>query len=102
MSEFPAFPTSTSYHSGGAAKLRNQWYSFSAMLRRLHAEGVYLHPHQLAEFLLAHGLPVDLCYVPEGLKQKAIFINTHYLGDMAALNENSDEQPWDVYLGDFD
>lgn len=72
------------------------------MLRRLHAEGVYLHPHQLAEFLLAHGLPVDLSHVPAHLREKAILVNTHYRGDMAALDEDSDEQPWDGYLKDFD
>jgi hypothetical protein len=72
------------------------------MLQRLHAEGVYLHPDQLAEFLLAHGLPVDLCYVPAHLRERAMAVNTHYRGDMAALDENSDEQPWDSYSGDFD
>lgn len=59
------------------------WHSFEGILHRLHREGVYLHPHQLAEFMLWHGLPVDLCYVPKHLQHRAKTINDNYQGDMA-------------------
>ncbi|MBD2021730.1 hypothetical protein H6F43_16235 [Leptolyngbya sp. FACHB-36] len=59
------------------------WDTFEDILRRLHKEQIYLHPHQLAEFLVYHGLPVDLCYVPKHLKQKAQKINDNYQGDWA-------------------
>jgi hypothetical protein len=61
------------------------WHSFEAILQRLHREGIYLHPHQLAYFFLTHGLPVDLCYVPAHLQSKAQHINDNYQGDMARL-----------------
>lgn len=63
------------------------WRTFAELLTRLHSEGIYLHPDQLAEFLLWHGLPVDLCYVPDRLRQKAENINAHYQGDMARLED---------------
>jgi hypothetical protein len=63
----------------------DRWYSFEETLDRLHAAGVYLHSEQLAEFLLTHGLPVDLCYVSDRLRPKAEQINRHYAGDMARL-----------------
>jgi len=66
------------------------WPTFEDILRRLHAEGIYLHPDQLAEFLLCHGLPVHPRYVPERLQQKARQINQHYQGDMARLVEELD------------
>ncbi len=66
------------------------WPTFEDMLHRLHAEGIYLHPDQLAEFLLCHGLPVHLRYVPKHLQQKARQINQHYQGDMARLIEELD------------
>lgn len=69
------------------------WHSFEDILQRLHQEGIYLHPHQLAEFFVWHGLPVDLRYVPEHLKQKATKINDNYLGDMARLEDVADF-PW--------
>lgn len=72
------------------------WHTFEEILHRLHSEGIYIHPHQLAEFFLMHGLPVDLRYVPERLKQRGAFINENYLGDMARL-EDIDEQPWYSY-----
>lgn len=70
-------------------------HSFRAILRRLHAEGIYIHSEQLAEFLLAHGLPVDLHYVPARLKEKATYVNKNYQGDMALVGEEEDEQSWD-------
>lgn len=66
------------------------WHTFAELVVRLHQEGILIHPHQLAEFLLGHGLPVDLCYVPQRLKQKAKDVNTHYQGDMARLEEMKD------------
>jgi hypothetical protein len=65
--------------------MTDRWYSFEEILDRLHAEGIYLHPEQLAEFLVLHGLPVDLCHVSDRLRPKAERINRHYLGDMAQL-----------------
>lgn len=75
--------------------LKDYWPTFEEILHRLHQEGLYIHPHQLAEFFLAHGLPVDLRYVPTHLRQKATFINDHYRGDMACLAEESDEPSFD-------
>jgi hypothetical protein len=69
------------------------WPTFKDILYQLHQGGIYLHPHQLAEFLLRHGLPVNLEYVPPHLKQKAIAINNNYQGDMARLEER-DDGPW--------
>ncbi|UBF28473.1 hypothetical protein K9N68_11700 [Kovacikia minuta CCNUW1] len=59
------------------------WHTFPEILQRLHHEGIYIHPHQLAEFFLWHGLPVDLDYVPKHLQQRAAFVNANYQGDMA-------------------
>lgn len=76
-------PTTTSEDS-------TRWHTFAELVVRLHQEGIYIHPHQLAEFLLWHGLPVDLCYVPNRLKQKAKDVNTQYQGDMARLEDMKD------------
>lgn len=70
------------------------WPTFEMVLQRLHAEGLYLHPHQLAEFMLVHGLPVNLYYVPAHLHAKAIFINENYQGDMAQLVKEQDQPFW--------
>jgi hypothetical protein len=72
---------------------RTDWHSFEDILQRLHQEGIYIRADQLAEFFVAHGLPVDLLYVPLHLKSKAARINTNYQGDMARLEEKH-EQPW--------
>jgi hypothetical protein len=101
MTKLPVLPSSIPHCANSNPSPRQPWYGFSQMLQRLHAEGIYLHPEQLAEFLLAHGLPVDLDYVPAHLREKALLINTHYRGDMAALDEDSDEQPEDSYMGNF-
>lgn len=74
------------------------WDSFEEILKRLHQEGIYLHPDQLAEFLLMHGLPVDPRYVPPHLQDKAKQINTNYQGDMARLEETED---YSWYSGQF-
>jgi hypothetical protein len=68
------------------------WRTFAEMLLQLHQEKIYIHPNQLAEFLLQHGLPVDLCYVPTHLRQKAQMINDRYQGDMARLEASNQPQ----------
>lgn len=65
--------------------LNEPWSSFEEILECLHRAGIYLHSEQLATFLLMHGLPVDLCYVPDRLRPKAELVNRHYQGDMARL-----------------
>ncbi|MBD1880122.1 hypothetical protein NC997_09095 [Trichocoleus sp. DQ-A2] len=84
--------------SASQSQHHNHWSNFEEMLQRLHAEGLYIHPEHLAEFLLAHGIPVNLRYVPEHLKSKAVFINENYQGDMAHLVEEPDatssQFPW--------
>jgi hypothetical protein len=79
-----SFPSSSSTveqsnHSARSA----HWHTFPEILRRLHQEHIYIHPDQLAEFMLFHGLPVDLRYVPKHLVQRAKLINDNYQGDMA-------------------
>ena len=74
----------------------SKWPTFEQILQRLHRKGIYLHPHQLAEFFLAHGLPVNLRYVPEHLRQRAILVNENYQGDMALLVEETDQPSWDL------
>lgn len=61
------------------------WRTLPQILVRLHQEGIYLRLGQLAEFFLAHGLPVDLQYVPSHLQAKATQINQNYQGDMACF-----------------
>ncbi len=69
---------------------KEKWPTFKEILQHLHREGIYIHSDQLAEFFLAHGLPVDLGYVPKRLKEKAKSINKNYQGDMARLEEIAD------------
>ncbi|HEY9645758.1 MAG TPA: hypothetical protein V6C88_05280 [Chroococcidiopsis sp.] len=64
-----------------------RWPTFSDILSRLHRAGIYIHADQLAEFFLVHGLPVSLHHVPPQLQQRALFINEHYQGDMARLED---------------
>ncbi|WP_421658579.1 hypothetical protein [Leptothermofonsia sp. ETS-13] len=68
-----------------------RWHTFPEILQRLHQERIFIHPDQLAEFMLYHGLPVDLCYVPKHLKQRAKLINNNYQGDMARLEVVKDQ-----------
>lgn len=75
--------SSSEYTSLKCSPQEGPWPTFADILRRLHQERIYLHPHQLAEFMVRHGLPVDLCYVPAHLQQKAKQINENYQGDMA-------------------
>lgn len=61
------------------------WHTFTDILQRLHQEHILIHPEQLAEFMVRHGLPVDLRFVPKHLQQRAKVINANYQGDMARL-----------------
>ncbi len=67
------------------------WPTFAEILYRLHKEGLYIRANQLAEFMLVHGLPVDLQYVPPHLQKKARNLNANYQGDMARLSEKLDD-----------
>lgn len=71
------------------------WPTFEEILQRLHAQGIYIHSEQLAEFLLAHGLPVHLRYVPAHLRLKAIEVNKNYQGDMVQVIEELEPPCWD-------
>lgn len=68
-----------------AAVGNDRWCTFVEILGRLHQEGILIHSEQLAEFMLFHGLPVDLKYVPARLQQRAKQVNQYYQGDMAQL-----------------
>ena len=72
------------------------WPTFAEILYRLHQEGVYIRASDLAAFMLAHGLPVDLQYVPSVLQKKATIVNANYQGDMARLSEQPDDYFWYV------
>lgn len=72
-----------------------RWPNFEEILQRLHADGIFIHPEQLAEFLLAHGLPVHLRYVPAYLRDKAIEVNENYQGDMVRVVEEPEPPYWD-------
>lgn len=98
--------TTTNLYSGNPGNILSSiqpqpdehWPTFEEILHRLHGAGIYIHPDQLAEFMLAHGLPVSLCYVPAHLREKAIKVNKNYQGDMARPREEPDDQsyqfPW--------
>lgn len=64
-----------------------RWPTFEEILTRLHTQGIYIHSEQLAEFFLAHGLPVHLRYVPSHLRAKALTINQNYQGDLVRVIE---------------
>jgi hypothetical protein len=72
-----------------------RWPTFEEILQSLHRQGIYIHSEQLAEFLLAHGLPVHLRYVPAHLRLKAIEVNENYQGDMVRLIEELEPPCWD-------
>ncbi len=71
------------------------WPTFEGILQGLHSQGIYIHPEQLAEFLLAHGLPVHLRYVPAHLRARAMKVNENYRGDMVCLVEELEPPCWD-------
>jgi hypothetical protein len=77
-------------------KTNEHWPTFEDILQRLHGQGIYIHPEQLAEFLLAHGLPVHLRYVPAHLRLKAIKVNESYQGDMVRVIEELEPPYWDL------
>lgn len=76
-------------------QMDKRWPTFEDILQRLHAQGIYVHSEQLAEFLLAHGLPVHLRYVPAHLRLKAIEVNKNYQGDMVQMIEEPEPPDWD-------
>ncbi|HEY9832518.1 MAG TPA: hypothetical protein V6D26_18170 [Stenomitos sp.] len=76
-------------------KAQNQWPTFEDILQNLHAQGIYIHSEQLAEFMLGHGLPVHLRYVPAHLRSKAIEVNQNYQGDMVIEVEECNSPYWD-------
>ncbi|MGA7937741.1 MAG: hypothetical protein WCA35_29605 [Kovacikia sp.] len=82
---------SESIQGTGPSQQPVPWHTFPEIVHRLHREGIYIHPDQLAEFLLRHGLPVDLDYVPNHLRQKAKVINDNYQGDMARAEARQDQ-----------
>lgn len=72
-----------------------RWPTFEEILQCLHAQGIYIHSEQLAEFLLAHGLPVHPRYVPAHLQLKALEVNKNYQGDMVQVIEELEPPCWD-------
>jgi hypothetical protein len=88
--------SSASVQQSQASAQGTTWHTFPEIVKRLHHEGIYIHPHQLAEFFLWHGLPVDADYVPKHLQKRAAAINANYQGDMARLemlNEQANLSP---------
>ena len=82
---------STTHNPDDFSRSEGHWPTFAEILYRLHQEGLYIRADQLAEFMLVHGLPVDLQYVPLHLQQKARALNANYQGDMARLSEKLDD-----------
>ena len=80
-----------------SSQLQNneRWPTFEEILQRLHAQGIYIHSEQLAEFLLRHGLPVHPRYVPAHLRHKALEVNQRYQGDMVRVIEELEPPSWD-------
>lgn len=76
------------------SKPESHWPTFTEILYNLHQEKLYIRAEQLAEFMLMHGLPVDLKYVPPHLQEKAKQLNANYQGNMARLREQPDEYFW--------
>lgn len=72
-----------------------RWPTFEEILKALHTQGIYIHSEQLAEFLLAHGLPVHLRYVPSHLQRKALEVNQNYQGDLVRVIEELEPPSWD-------
>lgn len=84
----------TAHKSDKQTKLDLPWPTFAEILYNLHKEGFYICAEQLAEFMLLHGLPVDLQYVPLNLQEKAKILNSNYQGDMVRLSEKPDDYSW--------
>jgi hypothetical protein len=80
-----------------------RWPTFEEILKALHTQGIYVHSEQLAEFLLAHGLPVHLRYVPSHLRRKALEVNQNYQGDLVQVIEELEPPSWDFsWMGNGD
>lgn len=84
-----------SIQSSSQQQTYESWPTFEKILEHLHAQGIYIHSEQLAEFLLGHGLPVHLRYVPAYLRSKAIEVNNNYQGDMVGVIEELEPPYWD-------
>ena len=84
-----------SMQSSSQSQTDDRWPTFEELLQCLHDQGIYIHSEQLAEFLLAHGLPVHLRYVPAHLRLKAIEVNKNYQGDMVKVIEELEPPCWD-------
>lgn len=82
MTTFRSQKMSTNYNQDKVSNSECHWPTFAEVLRNLHKEGLYIRTEQLAEFMLMHGLPVDLQYVPLNLQEKAKALNANYQGDM--------------------
>ncbi len=67
------------------SKSNSHWSTLGEILYRLHKGGIYIRVDQLVEFMLLHGLPVDLQYVPKRLQEKAKVVNANYQGDLAQV-----------------
>ncbi len=81
----------------GCSKSNLHMSTLSEILYRLHLEGIYIRLDQLVEFMLLHGLPVDLEFVPERLQEKAKAMNTNYQGERAQVSLVPDEYEWYVH-----
>lgn len=84
-----------SIQSSFQSQTGERWPTFEEILQNLHAQGIYIHSEQLAEFLLAHGLPVHPRYVPSHLRPKALKVNQNYQGDMVCVIEELEPPCWD-------
>lgn len=78
------------------SKPNSHWSTLAEIVYRLHLEGIYIRVEQLAEFMLLHGLPVDLQYVPKRLQEKAKAINASYQGEGAQVSLQPDGYEWYV------
>lgn len=88
------FTTEDAINRASQHQAGQPWLTFEEILQRLHQSGIYIHSEQLAEFFLAHGLPVHLRYVPARLRPRAIKVNENYQGDMVRLIEDR-KHDWD-------
>ncbi len=79
------------------SKSNSHWSTLGEILYRLHQEGIYIRVDQLVEFMLLHGLPVDLQYVPKRLQEKAKAMNANYQGDLAQVSQQPDDYEWYVH-----
>jgi hypothetical protein len=84
-----------SLQSSSLSQTDERWPTFEEILQGLHKQGIYVHSEQLAEFMLAHGLPVHLRYVPSHLRHKALEVNQNYQGDMVQVIEELEHPSWD-------